>query len=171
MEVRKVNEIFAKPGVGAIIEKICDGKKYILIQDRVKENESIEVGMVEIPAGKIREFENIFDTLRREVREETGLNITKIIGEDEKVVSTINGYETISYSPFCSTQNVTGGYSMIVQIFICHAEGELLNETNETANIRWELLSEVERLLVSNPEKFYPMHINTLFKYISNCNE
>lgn len=166
-----MNEIFAKPGVGAIIEKICNDKKYILIQDRIKENESIEIGMIEIPAGKIREFENIFDTLRREVREETGLNITKIIGEEEKVVSINNGYETISYSPFYTTQNISGGYSIIVQIFICHAEGELLKGTNETANIRWELLSEVERMLVSNPEKFYPMHINTLYKYIANNHE
>jgi 8-oxo-dGTP pyrophosphatase MutT (NUDIX family) len=69
-------EIFAKPAVGAIIEKVINNKRYILIQDRNKSNDGIETGMIEIPAGKIREYENIFDSLRREVREETGLNIT-----------------------------------------------------------------------------------------------
>jgi len=69
--------------------------------------------------------------------------------------------------PFCSTQNLSGGYSIILQTFICHAEGELLKQTNETINIRWALLSEVEALLKTNPERFYPMHINSLRKYMA----
>lgn len=64
-------EIFAKPAVGAIIEKIEQGKRYILIQTRNKESGGIENGMTEIPAGKIREYENIFDALRREIWEES----------------------------------------------------------------------------------------------------
>lgn len=160
-------EVFAKPAVGAIIEKVSNNKRYILIQDRSKNNDDIETGMIEIPAGKIREYENIFDALRREVWEETGLNITEIVGEKEKAVSANNGYETISYEPFCCTQNLSGGYSIILQTFICHAEGELLKQTNETINIHWELLSNIESLLERNPEKFYPMHINALHKYIT----
>ncbi len=39
--------------------------------------------MIEIPAGEIREFENIYDCLRREIHEETGLEVTYIEGEDE----------------------------------------------------------------------------------------
>ncbi|WML33201.1 NUDIX domain-containing protein [Clostridium sp. OS1-26] len=160
-------EVFAKPAVGAIIEKIGNNKRYILIQDRNKDNAAIETGMIEIPAGKIREYENIFDALRREVWEETGLNITEIVGEKDKIVSVDDGYETISYIPFCCTQNLSGGYSIILQTFICRAEGEVLKQTNETINIRWELLSNIESLLERNPEKFYPMHINALHKYIN----
>lgn len=160
-------EIFAKPAVGAIIEKVSNDKKYILIQDRNKNNNDIETGMIEIPAGKIREYENVFDALRREVWEETGLNIKEIIGEEEKIVSINSGYETISYVPFCTTQNLSGGYSIILQTFICHAEGELLKQTNETINIHWQLLSEVASMIETNPEKFYPMHINALRQYIT----
>lgn len=71
-----ISEIFAKPCVGAIIEKVIDNEKYILIQTRQKEDGNETNGMIEIPAGKIREYEDIFSTLRREVWEETGLNIT-----------------------------------------------------------------------------------------------
>ncbi|KPU44141.1 hypothetical protein OXPF_23080 [Oxobacter pfennigii] len=53
-------EVFAKPAVGAIIEKECDGKKYILIQQRNKESHGIETKMTEIPAEKICEYESIF---------------------------------------------------------------------------------------------------------------
>lgn len=58
-------EVFAKPVVGAIIEKQYDGKKYLLIQQRNKENDGIETRMTEIPAGKIREYESIFDIIGR----------------------------------------------------------------------------------------------------------
>jgi ADP-ribose pyrophosphatase len=54
-------ELFAKPGVGGIIEKSIAGIDYILIQDRCKNDAKSEFGLLEIPAGKIREFENIFD--------------------------------------------------------------------------------------------------------------
>ena len=78
-------EKFAIPCVAAIIEKIINNEKYILIQTRQKENGAETNGMLEIPAGKIREYENVFVALRREVKEETGLTITKILGEDRQV--------------------------------------------------------------------------------------
>ncbi len=159
-------EIFAKPAVAAIIEKEYNGKKYILIQQRNKENDGIETGLTEIPAGKIREYENIFDALRREIWEETGLTITQIKGEENLIVSESNGYQTISFMPFCSTQNLRGGYSIILQTFICQTKGELLEETNESINIRWETIETVENMLANNPKQFYPMHINALRKYI-----
>ena len=123
--------------------------------------------MIEIPAGKIREYESIFDTLRREVREETGLTITQIKGEENLIISENSGYKTISFIPFCSTQNLSGGYSIMLQTFICEAEGELLDETNETINIRWEAIEIVENMLETNPKQFYPMHINALRRYFS----
>ena len=53
-----IKEVFAKPAVGAIIERDIDGIRHILIQRRQKNNS--EDGLIEIPAGKIRDFENIF---------------------------------------------------------------------------------------------------------------
>ena len=158
-------EIFAKPAVGAIIEKVYDDKKYILIQQRNKTDEVVEKGMVEIPAGKIRGYENIFEALRREIWEETGLRIIKIEGEENLTISKDSGYKTISFVPFCSTQNLSGGYSIMLQTFICQAEGELLEETNETINIRWESIDTIEKMLENNSKQFYPMHINALRKY------
>jgi hypothetical protein len=52
-------EQFMKPGVGGIIEKIIDGVKYIMIQERYKNDARLEEGLIEIPAGKIREFDAI----------------------------------------------------------------------------------------------------------------
>ncbi|MDF2587213.1 MAG: hypothetical protein K0S41_1054 [Anaerocolumna sp.] len=161
-----MEEIFAKPAVAAIIEKEENGVKYILIQERQKENGGIENGMLEIPAGKIREYENIYDTLRREVWEETGLLVTDIVGEENLITREVNGYKTLSFTPFCSTQNLSGGYSIVVQTFICHASGELLDETNETKNLRFVTLPECKQLMQSDEASFYPMHLNGLYQYI-----
>ena len=159
-------EKFAIPCVAAIIEKIINNEKYILIQTRQKEDGAETNGMLEFPAGKIREYENIFVALRREVKEETGLTITKILGEDKQISNLIKGNEVISYSPYCITQNLSGAYFIILNTFLCEVEGELLTETNESQNIHWINIEEIRRFLKNNPEKIFLLHINALQKYL-----
>lgn len=161
-----IKEVFAKPCVGAIIEKIIGNERHILIQTRQKEDGNETNGMLEIPAGKIREYEDVFSALRREVWEESGLKITKIYGEDTSVSTQTGDVTTISFNPYCVTQNLSGAYSMILNTFLCEAEGNLIESTNETENVHWEKVSEIERLLRENPEKIFFMHINALKKYL-----
>lgn len=161
-----INEIFAKPCVGAIIEKVEHDEKYILMQTRQKEDGEETNGMIEIPAGKIREYEDIFAALRREVWEETGLTITKIHGEDETVSNQVGDVITISFEPYCVTQNLSGAYSIILHTFLCEAEGDLLACTNETENICWVKISDVAQLIKEQPEKIFFMHLNALKKYL-----
>lgn len=166
-----IKEVFAKPCVGAIIEKIIGNERLILIQTRQKEDGNETNGMLEIPAGKIREYEDVFSALRREVWEETGLKITKIYGEDTSVSTQTGDVTTISFNPYCVTQNLSGAYSMILNTFLCEAEGDLIESTNETENVHWEKVSEIERLLRENPEKIFFMHINALKKYLKESKE
>jgi NTP pyrophosphohydrolases including oxidative damage repair enzymes len=155
------------PGAGAIIEKSIGDKNYILIQIRDKQNVPAEKGLIEIPAGKIRAFENIYDCLRREVKEETGLDVIGIEGEAEASVYERNGYKVLNYTPFSSAQNTCGYYPIMVQIFICKVNGKILLETDETKNIRWVSLDELEIALKNNLDSFYPMHVDTLTKYLN----
>lgn len=159
-------ELFSKPAVGGIIEKNIDGIDYVLVQDRYKDDAKAEIGLIEIPAGKIREFENIFDCLRREILEETGLEVTYIEGENEAIIFEENNYKVLSYTPFSCSQNIQGTYPIMVQIFLCKAKGELLQKTNETKNIRWISLKELQDLLESDTNLFYPMNVVTLKKYL-----
>lgn len=159
-------EKFTVPCVAAIIEKITNNEKYILIQTRQKEDGAETNGMLELSAGKIREYENIFEALRKEVKEETGLSITKILGEDNQISNFIKGNEVISYTPYCITQNLSGAYSIILNTFLCEAEGELLTETNESQNIHWIKIEELKKILKNNPEKIFLLHINALQKYL-----
>jgi len=159
-------EQFAKPGVGGIIEKNDNGVDYILIQERYKYDAPKENGLIEIPAGKIREFENIFDCLRREIKEETGLNVVEIVGEKESITYQSNGYKVVNYTPFSSSQNIEGDYPIMVQSFICKVQGDLLLKSNESKNIRWISLDELSKLVNQDESQFYPMHLITIKKYL-----
>ncbi len=161
-----ISEVFAKPCVGAIIIKTVGNEKYILIQTRQKEDGKETNGMIEIPAGKIREYEDVFAALRREVYEETGLIITKIYGEDQVTSCCINNVTAISFDPYCVTQNLSGAYSIVLHTFLCEAQGELLSHTNESNNVRWALISEVKQLVAEEPEKIFFIHLNALKKYL-----
>jgi len=58
----------------------------------------------------------------------------------------------------------------MVQVFICKVAGELLTSTNETKNIRWMPLSELNSVMKNNEGRFYPMHVCTLKKYLKMKN-
>ena len=161
-----MKETFAIPAVGAIIVKKLENEELILVQTRDKNNTDGTDGLLEIPAGKIREYENIFDALRREVWEETGLHITRIQGEEKGIFLDICGNKTIMFAPYCVTQNLSGAYSIILSTFICEAEGELLERTNETENIRWMKKDELKKIVDNSPESIFLMHVNALRKYL-----
>ena len=98
--------------------------------------------------------------------EETGLELIEIQGEKETVTCECNGYTFVSFNQFYSSQNLSGGYSIMVQTFICKAKGELLKQSNESVNIRWISVQDLEMLLEKDESIFYPMNINALKKYV-----
>lgn len=162
-----MDERFAVPGAGGIITKTINGIEYIVIQYRSKDGSETENGLIEIPAGKIKEYENIYDCLRREIQEETGLIVEEIEGEKKSKIIEINGYKVLTYEPYSSSQNISGYYPIMVQVFICHVKEDTITikESNELKNIRWVELKVINELLKENKKMFYPMHITTLAKY------
>lgn len=158
-------EKFTIPAVGGIIESNINGEDMILIQKRFKNSKNGN-GLLEIPAGKIREFEDVFTCLRREIKEETGLEVTKIEGEETAVKVIEDGYCVLNYEPFSISQNIEGKYPIMVQIFLCKAKGKLLRSSNESKEIQWISLEILKEKLKKSQKDFYPMHITTLKKYL-----
>ena len=158
-------ESFAIPGVGGIVIREFSGEPHILMQVRWKEDAPSERGLLEIPAGKIRVFESLFDTLRREIREETGLVVTEILGEDGSPVYEAGEYRVINFMPFSCAQNLEGKYPIMVFVFLCHVKGELLPYSDEAKNYQWISVSKLKTML-KEPGRLYPMHVDTLHKYL-----
>jgi 8-oxo-dGTP pyrophosphatase MutT (NUDIX family) len=159
-------ELFAKPAVCAIIEKEENAIKYVLMQTRQKASGGITNGKIEFAGGKIREYENIFDTLRREVLEETGLVITEIEGEKDTVIDEIDGFKILSFNPFYVTQNTSGNNSFLLNTFICRATGEFLKKTDESEDIRWVSVEELRNIYISDRTAIFQMHVNIVKKYL-----
>ena len=162
-----LKERFAIPCVGAIVEREINGERCVLVQTRQKENGGDTNGKLEIVGGKLREYEDVFQALRREVREETGLNVTVIRGQERKVLNESSGAAFQSFEPFCITQNLSGAYSILLLTFLCEAEGEPLAETDETTNIRWMPLRELKESIECHPEDWFFIHLNELRQYVA----
>lgn len=160
-------ERFSIPGVGGIVIKERFGEPHILMQARWKKDAPSENGLIEIPAGKIRAFESIFDALRREIKEETGLTVTKIMGEERAPIYEAGEYRVIHFTPFSCAQNVAGKYPIMVFVFLCHVEGELLPYSDEAKHYRWVSVSKL-KIMLKEPGQLYPMHVDTLHKYVEH---
>lgn len=158
-------ETFAIPGVGGLIRRIRDGEEFLLVQERCKADAPDETGLIEIPAGKVRAFECVYDTLRREVLEETGYRVVRIEGESEGTVVRQHGYNVIHSTPYACSQNLSGSYPIMVLVFVCEVDGTPLAASDEARNIRWVRLEDLAQRLQDDPQAFYPMHLDTLKRY------
>lgn len=70
------------PVVSALIEQVNNGQRELLVQTRWKPERDPEYsGTIEIPAGWMQRYENVYDAIKREVFEETGLTVTRIISD------------------------------------------------------------------------------------------
>ena len=72
------NNLFCVYGVGAIIERMIERKRFVLIQNRVRKGK--QSGLIEVPCGKVKATEDAVTLIKQRVVEETGLRITKISG-------------------------------------------------------------------------------------------
>ena len=55
---------------------------------------------------------------------------------------------------------------MLLSTFICEAEGELLERTDEAEHIRWMKKAELKKIVDRSPESVFFMHVNALRKYL-----
>lgn len=156
--------------ISALIERKNDkGEIELLLQKRVNKNDSVYYGSLEIPAGHINKFENVYDTVRREVLEETGFTISKFIDDTQtEVFSTKDDDGAFAFKPFICQQYLKGqGWSWIGFVFRCLVEkGEIKEIDNEAAEHRWVSISELTNMITNNPNQFFTLQLPVLDYYI-----
>lgn len=161
--------------VSAIIEKVEDGKRYIFMQTRWKPQASpTYLGVLEIPAGGIDGYENAYDAVKREVREETGLEITHFIDDEQTpVMYTRPGDASIAFRPFLCQQvlETNGGLPWVGFVFRCEAEGEVVMQSSEAKDPRWVSIDELDEIVRTTPEKIFSLQLATLRYYIDTVNK
>jgi 8-oxo-dGTP diphosphatase len=136
----------------AIIERETPHGIEIVIQLR---NKPVEGGQwLELPGGRVEEFESFLEAVKREVREETGLNITHIEGESARVESQAGRTNVECLQPFAVYQTTRGPVDSLGAYFRCRAEGGLLAAGDDTLGPRWMPVAELAAGLKQTPEKF-----------------
>lgn len=153
----------AIPYVGAIVERTHNGNKELLLQTRWKPHaDPLYSGTLEFPAGVLdKPYESVYDTLAREINEETGLTL-KSIRDDSKTksYSPMGSDEIIAFKPFCCTQQLKDGKPWIGFVFICEVEdGEPKAQLSEAKDVKWVSANEVSDLVKKSPEKFFGLEL------------
>ncbi len=156
--------------VSALLQRENNGIKEIFVQTRYKPNSSpTYLDMLEIPAGGVDPYENVYDALTREVKEETGLDIIKILGDDSTgVLENRPKDKSMAFRPYLCQQvlETNGGLPWYGFVFLCEVTGEIKMQLEEAKDPRWMTVQEIEKYLNEHPETVFSLQYATLKKYV-----
>lgn len=161
--------------ISAILIKREENGIKIFLQTRWKPKISPTYsGMLEIPAGAIDSYENVYDTLKREVKEETNLDIIKIIDDYRgDTLEPRKGDKAFIFKPFICQQalETNGGLPWIGFVFLCEVAGEIKIEESEAKDPRWVSIKELEDIVNNQLENIFPLQLPVLKYFINNFND
>jgi 8-oxo-dGTP diphosphatase len=150
----------------AIIERFHNGWWEVLFQTRWKpEEDPKHSGLLEIPGGRIEVGEDVYPALKREVKEECGLEIESIKPGKETLTKGKFDEVSVAFVPLCGERFL--GSNFVGFAFVCTAKGKLRKKgVYDAKEPRWVTLSELKNMLSNEPEKIYSYHLSTLKFYV-----
>ncbi|AZN39782.1 NUDIX domain-containing protein [Paenibacillus albus] len=154
----------------ALIERSINGRMEIVVQTR---NKPGGPQRIELPGGRIEPFESLIKALIREVKEETGLDVTEIEGEDTRIdtVGIDPDFEVECVRPFAMYQTIKGPFDSVGAYFRCKASGELLESGDETKHPRWVDVDQLRRLMSEDPLQFSDVDRAGIMYYLKDVEQ
>jgi len=152
--------------VSAIIERFHEGRWEVLLLIRWKpEEDPKHSGLLEIPGGRIEVGEDVYPALKREVKEECGLEIDSIKPGKETLTKGKFGEVSVAIVPFCGERYL--GSNFVGFVFVCTARGRLRKKgVYDAKEPRWVRLNDLKRLVNDKPREVYSYHLSTLKYYL-----
>lgn len=150
----------------AIVERESETGIEILLQIRDKPTEP---KAYELPGGRIEEYESIEAALYREVYEETGLKVKKIIGDTNRSVYSNSSVSIEGLNPFFVYQTLEGPVDSIGFIFRCNVAGGELSDKEEAYGHEWFKVEHLAEKLRNTPDAFDFLTPGLLEYYLNNA--
>lgn len=156
--------------VSVIIERERDGDIEVLVQTRWKpDKDPVYSGTLEIPAGGIEAYEDIYDAAKREVWEETGLRVLSFYPDIRTQTYAPQDDDCFAFVPFCCQQQLRGGLPRIGIVFVCRvADAEPQPGRGEVREIFWLKRSELQKLVERQPERVFTLQLPVLDYYLNH---
>jgi len=158
--------------ISAIIEKVEKGQRKVFFQTRWKPLTSpAYTGLLEIPAGGVDGYEDVYDTVKREVKEETGLEVIRFIDDFQSEITENRPHDkTKVFTPFLCQEvlETVDGLPWIGFVFRCEVRGKVKINGDEAKDPCWLAIDEIKELLTNHPEKIFPLQYPVLEYYVKN---
>ncbi len=148
-EVPPVHQIFVNARA-VLWREGNSGIEYVVqVRDRPGERQSLE-----FPGGRVEVHESLLTALRREVREETGLEVVEIEGQ---AVQHEKGDRSVECVECFAVYQSTRGFNGMGVYFRCRAKGVLLAAGDGTRAIRWMPVAELASRAAEDLDQFSPI--------------
>lgn len=158
--------------VSAILQKKVKGKTFIYLQERWKPKVCpVYSGLWEIPAGCVDSYENVYDALKREVKEECGLDIVRVINDFQSKIYQPNKIDrSFVFKPLICQEvlSTDKGLPWIGFVFLCEVKGKIKIDKKEARRPRWVSLVELKKMVTDKPRTFFPLQLPVLKYYLDN---
>ena len=155
--------------ISVIIEREHTGDIDVLVQTRWKpEKDPQYSGTLEIPAGGIHAYENVYDAVKREVLEETGLRVKSFYPDIQTKTYAPKDDDCFAFMPFCCQQQLRGGVPRLGFVFICSVEDkEPIPQRDEVKDIRWIKKFQLKKIFEATPERIFTLQLPVLDYYFN----
>ena len=128
-----MEESLVVPNIYGLITSESGGRQRLLLQERWKpESDPEDSGRLELPGGKWRAWETAGDCLRREVMEDTGLDVTV---DPSQIATITHGRDTVDViDPALVVQLIKGPYPSTLSVLRGSARGTPASQGDGSRN-------------------------------------